>query len=1686
MDTMATERYILIHLERVAMYDLKASGELAFGVTLFTATKDDPAPADKLFLTPWHWGGIQGFVCAFLDGTGALIREAPPVGSPTPPPPQRPRFSNSTPLAAAPPISDADRDLIVTTADNAFSSASRFKLKLGDVSYSPGTAAGGPAPKPWSAVVGRLACAPTPYAQALKLTHQFRVKLPAGVSANDVKYVLAAPIVKAKAAGGPGPAQLFPDQQIAPGMNVKDIDPDPADASMERLWTFDSPDVKARIVPCSMKAGGQSAQEGFLDLETLWINSGNALPYAEDWRASLEVKMATGMDLCQRIIDFLRANSVQDEADVRLLTDMALASIRDQVGPGTRPGPDQVPFIDKLVRIVSPRANPLPDLTDAELAAADAAVLAQFPDVKSWKTWLLGLRLPELQRCSLLSATPRTAAEAGAQLQTLHSTLLGGDGSMLARLFVEQWKDLFVVRHLARPPALTDPNLDKIAALAATVPFRQQLLLGLLGFFWRNELLLNSWTVLDSDVVISRFPDVVKGYFERRYQIAGALNWTPAVAGDNADHRQGLRKDIATWAKKCLVVSKLGDEQPKDESAVLALATTVPHNPSVQVGRTSGLPQPGNRDDVLNHISGIGVFVRSLEKPARRWRCLNMVRVSVPDPNGDGKKSVFLNGGAPVFVPARLGYMNELRQMLVTYSNQPLAGDSPLTQTGMSRTRLQGETLNQDDSAPLLGYQYCPVDLEQLIASPVKQSAAQIPGLGFGASYEFVFFAVSNSGALPGGVGKTTGTVAGAKVYSPVAFLDLATAQPLVPATAMRVKYRRRVPVGKMRVFNFGESEVEKPKNLALPVLPANVRPRAREWEDANPAARPSDTPLLVLPSPEMRQMKPDLADRDKFGFEFGMPSTDRETWQRWVFKSFDDPAKRKPYADAEAAFLNDYFAKAQGQAAPKLQIDDPALLRNGRGYFLARLEKLNSSNVFDKSELAPAASNDVWLKAEPDEFLHSGLVGYQRRTVRAMCYSDGTERFSPVVDAGRPGLQMLEMHGLKGGIYRISIFNCVAQSDLENRFECFTFADPKKPKTVFPAEGPVKINGAGDSVYLVSPFRLLVEVATEELLPRTDLFDAFTCGFDPAKCVLTVAANSQNKLNLRHIYRMETWRQVWRWQGRPTEPHPLLDGAGSATAVVTAVSTNTVTCSGLVGFASFTPVGRQLSVVNRPSGSAPSEGFNITAFNSATGALTLDHDPTGIVLVNDSLVIRGLTLAQWEAVEFGEIEENDHIVFPMPPPGDSAFKNFAYVEQLGGPQTQGDRRGLHFRFAVLAYSRYEGWLPPAQAYIQAASGATDISTIWKPVFVPPRPRMPLAAPKVRIILPLTEGYEGSFAGSPGLLAVLDEAWYDLGGIGEKLIAQVQLTADPSLAPGEIPPGGKLPVFYYETGPDPLFTAAGVKALSPQKQSEAGPQLDPASVEYEATAEFPPEKIRGPVGHSLKPGSVSPLFTGSSFIIPAPRIRTASGPKTDLRGYFCKLRLQRVVRLDPSGSQVASDFTEAYWVQFLPEFSVYDGFDSLARLRLHMPAGNQAELVNKDNIPQTIQPLAASANATFLYLVLTRRVFDVTGRPDQEVFVAILKQDGARWTSGDAALDPKTLERVADSLRARVIEVQVPTGAPVPPPPAKAREFWDYLFPEIVLRDPVNRPEATARIVRISRAIDSIAAAAGACEGDFK
>jgi hypothetical protein len=102
------------------------------------------------------------------------------------------------------------------------------------------------------------------------------------------------------------------------------------------------------------------------------------------------------------------------------------------------------------------------------------------------------------------------------------------------------------------------------------------------------------------------------------------------------------------------------------------------------------------------------------------------------------------------------------------------------------------------------------------------------------------------------------------------------------------------------------------------------------------------------------------------------------------------------------------------------------------------------------------------------------------------------------------------------------------------------------------------------------------------------------------------------------------TWAMPSPYVSRVRVKAKLLVHSGVAGLAVTGVETNTLICSGLVDpNGAFNPTGRILSVVGRPSGQTPFASFRITGFHNTTGAMTLDRDPTGIVQIEDAVVIR-------------------------------------------------------------------------------------------------------------------------------------------------------------------------------------------------------------------------------------------------------------------------------------------------------------------------------------------------------------------------------------------------------------------------------------------------------------------------------
>jgi hypothetical protein len=102
------------------------------------------------------------------------------------------------------------------------------------------------------------------------------------------------------------------------------------------------------------------------------------------------------------------------------------------------------------------------------------------------------------------------------------------------------------------------------------------------------------------------------------------------------------------------------------------------------------------------------------------------------------------------------------------------------------------------------------------------------------------------------------------------------------------------------------------------------------------------------------------------------------------------------------------------------------------------------------------------------------------------------------------------------------------------------------------------------------------------------------------------------------------TWALPSPYVSRVRVKAKLLVHSGVAGIGITGLATNTVICAWMVDpTGTFDPTGRILSAIARPNGATPFASFNITAFNKTTGAMTLDRDPTGILLIGDAVVIR-------------------------------------------------------------------------------------------------------------------------------------------------------------------------------------------------------------------------------------------------------------------------------------------------------------------------------------------------------------------------------------------------------------------------------------------------------------------------------
>ncbi len=1356
--------------------------------------------------------------------------------------------------------------------------------------------------------------------------------------------------------------------------------------------------VNETVVPKQVDGGWSGAPD--------WIPSSGAGQdhLAQDWRTTLEPRLAEGFDLAQRLVDWGRQWAAGDAADGQVNR----AGESPQTA-GRKPDAKVDLFLRRL------RDGVVATLHD--IAGLDAAADQKASPAARWAA-TLRRRLPELNG---LAALQDDGLSSEAPLQ--------GVAKELADLDLLQSSvalDTNLQRLAAASPAAAAGRGASPAAAARDgepADLRQRLALANLDTTWPLIVQECRRRVSAGQEATSSLRDAIVwglGHFARqrlgKVPAAPYAAYLPLTDDPPRDLLDDFARYLEDWGQ-CFVSRILLLDSGADGS-LLDAVTPVPHGVTFPVGSIvpPATDHPGSR------INGYGVLLRGPRK--KTWRCLNIAALDV------GERQA----ARGAVVPVPLHDSNGLSNAFVTYENFPLmAASAPQCRlTAAFRfaapvDALPGLSLTRRPD-PRLGYSY-----------PLPPGAAEgdwglVPPLIFrtaNETYEALPFTVSNAGALPAEI---------ARADDPTRLRRAAEAAPRIDAAPCKryvrtFPYPRRVAIGEVQIVggpataagaatpgpqDGGEPAAGPPKipaavgRLRLPEVPAKVLPLARDLvagafsppaPGAAAAAGRRGAPLLLLAPAAWH----DSRVPSRFTFDVRKPAIDLETWDRWV--GIDD-AQRPLRARVRAAWHEVAARRIGAKAEDGPWLDDPAV--TGLEIEVAAID---DRGVPGKPEIRTFARTPISAAGACGKDL---LEALRAAPVSVGCTAGGAAPLPGSLLESRPGdANAVEVTVPAGTVAQLRAFAIVSAADAA-RFAAEVLALGEK------------VTRDGADAWRFSAFSLLIETATDRLPTAGTLRRVLSSHFDAAAETLAfevareIDGRPEDSALLRYLGRAELLRQVWRWGGREISPFcfPPLSG--------------------------------------EPGGAAGGS------------------DPDDLYGDGEQACL-ATRLALWDVEGFGDRADADHLVVALPR-GQRCDEPLFHVQE----NLAKDQRALYYRFAVRAYSRYEGldlpgrtrvesWLPatlqpaPRKGQDSWVRDATAIvqgpppAQVWHRRIVPCRQPLPVPKPVVRVVLPLTEApgdaasCAGDHAASPGLLVVVNGAWYQFGGLAETLEAAVMTVEDPTDRQRQI----------WQIGPDPILTSAG-----------ADPSLAPAgnagtckAAQVAAGHPDPPtviQDLRGPVGHTFDSSGAAPLITATTFVLPPP------AGSIDFSWYFAKVRFRRILTAagTAGGAAQSSDFTSPHWVQYLPAASCFDAGAGaridVGSLSLETAGSTTLRLAGRKGSAVTPVLLRGGATCT-LFLAVTRRIRNAAGG-QEERFVGIFKPaPGGDWQPDDG----KAVDLSGPGLRARVVEVQEPDACPAPPGDAgdHARDggengLWDALFPT------QENADAAARIVRCSAPID--------------
>ncbi len=415
--------------------------------------------------------------------------------------------------------------------------------------------------------------------------------------------------------------------------------------------------------------------------------------------------------------------------------------------------------------------------------------------------------------------------------------------------------------------------------------------------------------------------------------------------------------------------------------------------------------------------------------------------------------------------------------------------------------------------------------------------------------------------------------------------------------------------------------------------------------------------------------------------------------------------------------------------------------------------------------------------------------------------------------------------------------------------------------------------------------------------------------------------------------------------------------------------------------------------------------------------------------------------LIQWEVQEMGWRSDEEHLSMPM---------ELAAVETSDKPRRfvvsepmvrdgADDVRAAHHRFAVEVRHRYAGLLAAKDRTRQSLDPACGLR--WRRAFIPCRWRRAVNVPRIRLVLPLTEHEPldgevgaGHKLSSAGLLVVVDEPWFEHGGLAESFEAEVVSIPGPGGREVEMPctDAKALKGNYYQLGPDPIVGRHAFGGSGLRKEAH--------SVTFEG-------RIHGPVGHTFDRVSSGGRFVASSFFVRPPEIANLD-PGDDIDAgqdwAFIQLRFRRVLRVEGDGGKMQlreSAWTEPHWAQLLPPFTKVGRETFKITPDTAVLSGAKIELWAK-GVPAGIRSEPDAGRPFLPALILTRGVPDAAGGGLQEAYVDVFLPGEGGWVANK----PESLALLEPSnLRLRVLQVQGPATA-LKALAGRKVDFWQSIF----------------------------------------